>query len=61
MFKVGDKIMLRDNWIKHDYQYFQGEILEIAYHKDSSTPMVCLISFGLYPNHWFHVMALKKE
>lgn len=59
--KIGDKVMIRDAYITADWQIPQGEILEIAYEKNSEIPMVYLIGFELGKSEWFHKFGLKVQ
>ena len=61
MIKVGDKVIVRDNWIEADYMVPPGIVVEIGYHKNSSAPMVYLVQFDNFKSHWFHYIALKVE
>jgi hypothetical protein len=59
--KIGDKVMVRDNWIEENYMVPEGTIVDIAYHPNSTTPMVFLIQFYNFKSHWFHYIALKTQ
>jgi len=58
---IGDKVMVRDGWIEHDWQVPQGEIVDVAYHKNSEVGMVFCVQFPNLKSVWYHRIALKTK
>lgn len=62
MINVGDTCFVRDNYIAWGYMVFQATVLAIGYEKDSSHPMVYLLSFeGSFKHEWVPVIGIKKQ
>lgn len=59
--KLGDKVMVKDNWIDADYMVMEGTIVSIGYYENSTSPLVVLIQFDNHKSHWFSTIAIKRE
>lgn len=59
--KKGDKVMIRDGWIKSDNHVPQCEVVDVAYFENSTIEKVYLVELldGTY--EWIEPMGLKTE
>lgn len=60
MIQVGDKVMVRDPWIKEDHHVPPAEVLEV---KEDTLLLrkTYLLKFENGATEWFHYWALKIE